>query len=285
MLKNNRYKPKRFWESFFFGQKDKPFVTNRIIRVPISSITLSLQIRKRFDEVSVLALADSIRQHGLLQPVLVRRAGKGMYEKTHYVCVAGEKRLRACQMLGWDEIPCLILLPQTNNLTTLALTENLIRSDLDMFELADGFEALTKQELMPQEKIAACLSTSKRNVARKNKLLKLTPNEQKFILANHLTERHALALLRIEDTYLRMKVAHLIAERHYTAERTEEYIDIIVSDLLPFAETLERDDNLESFDKSLSCSLSLLHKNGYAAQCEKFEHENEIQFLVRIPKK
>ena len=266
--------------------EDKPFVSNRVVKIPVSAIdTSSLRARKRFDEVAILTLADSIRRHGLLQPILVNRSEKGLHEKTHYICVVGEKRLRAFKMLGRQEIPCLVLSSRLVASDALALTENLVRSDLDMFELGTAFAEIANQCSLTQEELATYLSTSSQNVANKIQLLSLEPEEQMFVLENGLSERHALTLLRIKDVVLRKKVAKLIAERHYTEKRAEEYIDIILSDLLPFSEMADKDDDLESFVGSLSCSLNLLRKNGFATQCERFDHEDEIQFLIRIPKK
>ncbi|MBQ4120848.1 MAG: ParB/RepB/Spo0J family partition protein [Clostridia bacterium] len=265
---------------------DKPFASARVTMIPLSAIDSgTLQARKRFDEVAILALADSIRRHGLLQPILVRRSGKGLYEKLHYICVAGERRLRAYKMLGRKEIPCLVLSSALENVDELSLAENLMRKDLDMFEYASALETLTKTHSLTQGELAAHLSTSQFNVANKIALLNLLPEEQMFILLNGLTERHARALLRIKDLELRQKVAKLVAERQYTAKRTEEYIDVILSEPLRFLETQEEDDDMRSFINSLNCSLTLLRKKDFAVQCEAFDHEDEVQFLIRIPKK
>lgn len=265
---------------------DNPFVSSRVVKIPIYAIEHSaLQARKRFDEVAIVTLADSIRRHGLLQPILVKRSGRGLHEKTHYICIAGEKRLRAFEMLGIDEIPCLLLSPRIADIEALSVVENITRTDLDMFEYAEAFYGLAEERSLTQEELAVSLSTSQVNVANKMRLLVFTPEEQAYILASGLTEQHALALLRIEDSVLRKKVTKLIAERRYTVKRTEEYIDIILSDLIPFVETGNGDGRVESFGSSLNCSINLLRKDGYAAQCERFEHEDEVQFLVRIPKK
>ena len=266
--------------------EDKPYLSSRVVKIPLSAIDSSpLHLRKRFDEVSILALADSIRRCGLFEPILVMRSDKGLYEKTHYICVAGERRLRAFKMLGKEEIPCLILSSRIANADMVSLSENLLKNELDMFEWGEAFLSLSQKYSLTDEELAICLSTSQVNVANKIKLLSFTQEEQMFILSSKLTEQHALALLRISDLTLRKKVMKMIAERNYTVKRTQEYIDIILCDLLPFAETAECDDDLETFGKSMNCSLTLLRKNGYAVQCERFEHEDEIQFLIRISTK
>ncbi len=106
-----------------------------------------------------------------------------------------------------------------------------------------------------------------------------------FILANNLTDRHARAFLQIEDVELRKKVAMLVVERQYTAKRTEEYIDAILSKPGEFVEMQEDNDDVQAFGNGLSCCLALLAKKGYAVQCERFDHEDEVQFLIRIPTK
>jgi len=154
-----------------------------------------------------------------------------------------------------------------------------------MFEYASALATLAEMYFLTQGELAAHLSTSQTDVANKMDLLSLTPEEQTFVLLNGLTERHAHALLRIKDVELRQKVAKLVAERQYTAKRTEEYIDIILSEPLRFLKTKEEDDDMRSFINNLNCSLTLLRKKDYAVQCEAFDHEDEVQFLIRVPKK
>ena len=267
-------------------KKDKLFISRRVVKIPLSVIENSQhQIRERFDEVAVATLADSIRRHGLLQPIVVKRCGNVLGERPQYTCVCGRRRIEAFRMLGWDEIPCLMVGSNVSFIDELALVENLARCDLDMFEYAAAFAGLLNVNACTEDDLASRLATSLLHMKHKLDLLSFTETEQMFILQNSLTEEHAEQFLRIEDSELRQKVVKLVADRQYTAKRTKEYIDIILSDLIPFATALDDNDEVESFGKSLSCSLNLLRKKGYPAQCESFEHEDEVQFLVRIPKR
>lgn len=263
-----------------------PFWARRVVKIPISMIDSNpAAARRHFDEVAILALAHSIKKHGLLQPILVKKNGKGVYEKGRYTCIAGERRLRAHKMLGREEIFCFVLSANLPSADELTMVENLAREDLNMFEYAATFASVMQQHALSENQLAQELSTSEINVKNKLSLLAFSEDEQVFILSQHLSERHALALLRIEDPVLRQKVTSLVAERQYTAKRTEDYVDVILSDLLPNSELLDANDDADLFGNSLNCSMAMLHRKGVAAECERFEHEDEVQFLVRIPKK
>ena len=150
------------------------------------------QPRLDFNVNAVAKLADSIRRYGLLQPLTVRRISGA---ERLFELVAGERRLRACKMLGMSRVPCIIVDADNETSAELALIENLIREDLNMFEEAKAFSVLATQYSLTQEEIAAKMSLSQSAVANKMRLLRLDEAERKKILDAELTERHARALL------------------------------------------------------------------------------------------
>lgn len=265
---------------------DRSAISNRVTLIPLSVIESNpMAARKRYDEVGIVSLADSIRRHGLLQPILVKKINQSFFDKPRYLCVAGERRLRAFQMLSRDVIPCFVIKSDQFYLNELSLVENLLRADLDMFECAASFLYTCVAEAVTANELASRLSASQTDVMNKIALSQLSSDEQLFMLKNRFTEGHAHALLRIEDDVLRQKMAALVAERDYDEKSTARYIDAILREPTEFVDADAKDDRLASFLHTLNRSLTLLRDDGVPAQVEEFEHEDEVQYLIRIPKK
>ena len=204
------------------------------------------QPRAHFDENSIAKLADSIKQHGLLQPLSVRKlSNDGKYE-----LVAGERRLRACKMLGMDQIPCIVISASEESSAELAIIENLIREDLNMFEEAKAFHLLSSQHNLTQEEIAAKMSLSQSAVANKIRLLKFSENEQNAIIKSALTERHARALLRIQDTDKRKEALKHIISSKLNVTESEKYISSLI--VAPQSEPKQETD--KTFTPDRICS-------------------------------
>ena len=180
-----------------------------------------MQPRKFFTDDAILRLADSIRLHGIIQPLTVRRReGEAGYE-----LVAGERRLRAAKHLGLEEIPCVLVDADSEESAHMAIVENLQRENLNMFEQAQAMAALIKVHCLTQEKIARSLSCSQSYVANKLRLLKIPEDEREEILGAALTERHVRALMRIRDSEKRRAAMHTVIRRRMNVAATEEYID------------------------------------------------------------
>ena len=202
-------------------------LSERIIQIPADSIRPNRsQPRANFDNNSMIRLADSIRRYGILQPLSVRRAEDG--DSYDYELIAGERRLRAAKMLGLFTVPCIILETDERTSAELAIIENLLREDLNIFEQATSFRRLIEDYGMTQEELARKMSMSQSTIANKLRLLKLTYQEQKLILDLSLTERHARALLKLDDANDRIAVITAASEDRLTVQATEELIDKII---------------------------------------------------------
>ena len=175
------------------------------------------QPRQAFDEHALMELASSIRQHGLLQPVTVRASEDG------YELIMGERRLRACQMLGYTQIDAFILPVSSEKSAELALIENLQRESLHYFEEAEAYAELLARGLT-QEALAHRLGKSVACVANKLRLLKLEPELRQFLWEEGLSERHARALLAVSDGLIRQRIACQAAQRHLTVRETEALV-------------------------------------------------------------
>ena len=190
-------------------------------RIRISEIVRNPnQPRRYFDPEAIATLAESIRQYGVLNPLSVRRTGNGGYE-----LVAGERRLRAARVAGLTDVPCLLINADGEDSSVIALVENLQRRDLDFFEEANGFKRLIEQFGLTQEEAARKVGKTQSAVANKLRLLRLSQQNMELIRCNNLTERHARALLRLNDEADRINVTNYIIEHELNVSRTEEYID------------------------------------------------------------
>lgn len=190
-------------------------------RIRISEIVRNPnQPRRYFDPEAIATLAESIRQYGVLNPLTVRRTANGGYE-----LVAGERRLRAARVAGLTDVPCLLINADGEDSSVIALVENLQRRDLDFFEEANGFKRLIEQLGLTQEEAARKVGKTQSAVANKLRLLRLSQQNMELIRCNNLTERHARALLRLNDEADRINVTNYIIEHELNVSRTEEYID------------------------------------------------------------
>ncbi len=190
-----------------------------VMQLPIESVQRSAaQPRKRFDERGLEELAGSIREHGVLEPILVRRAGTG------YAIVAGERRWRAAQRAGLREIPA--LLREANDLESfeLALVENLQRADLNAMEEAEAFDALTREHGLTQEQVAERVGKERSTVANAMRLLKLPADVRDQVRAGALEMGHARALLALEKAEIIRKAAHEVVREGLSVRATEALV-------------------------------------------------------------
>ena len=257
-------------------QKLKTYMeTGRVMFVPARAIRPNpSQPRKIFREEPLAELAESIRQHGILQPLSVRRVG------TTYELIAGERRLRAAQMAGLNEIPCIIMSMDDRESGMAAMIENLQRQDLDFVEEARGISFLMQQWSMSQEQVAKLLGKSQSAVANKLRLLRHSPQVLQALREGELTERHGRALLKLPDEERKMAAIQVIVRQGMSVARTEKYIQ----ELLTEAEVSPRKVNLGAFLNSLSQNLAKIQQSGIPAVSERRETENQIVLTITIPK-
>ncbi len=195
------------------------FQAEEILQIPISQIVPNPnQPRKDFSEPSIIKLADSIRQYGIIQPLTVRKIGQ-LYE-----LVAGERRLRALKELQIPTAPCVLVKTTDVQSAEIAIIENLMRENLNIFEQALAIESLIDTYCLTQEQVAERLSSSQSNVANKLRLLRFSKDEREIILASSLTERHARALLRVNDENLRKNLLNATIAKGFNVQETENLV-------------------------------------------------------------
>lgn len=173
------------------------------------------QPRKNFDEESLEELADSIKQNGVLQPILVRKKGNT------YEIVAGERRYQASKKAGLTEIPVIVRDISDDDVFKLALIENLQRSDLDPIEEAQGFKTLLTKSGMTQAELGKALSKSRPAIANALRLLDLPDEVQEMMVNRQLTAGHARAILAVASEEGRIKLAQKVVDDGLTVRQTE----------------------------------------------------------------
>ena len=257
-------------------QKLKTYMeTGRVIFLPARAIRPNpSQPRKIFREEALTELSDSIRQHGILQPLSVRRVTGG------YELIAGERRLRAAQMAGVTDIPCIVMNMDERESGTAALVENLQRQDLDFVEEARGISYLMESWSMSQEQVARLLGKSQSAVANKLRILRHSPAVLQALRDGELTERHGRALLKLTSEEEKLAAIEVIVQQAMSVARTEKYI----IQLLAAAEPKEMTVNVGAFLNGLSQSLARIQSSGIPAISERRETENQIVLTITIPK-
>lgn len=239
------------------------------------------QPRRSFDGQELESLARSIRENGLLQPLLVRRDGDG------YELIAGERRLRACRLAGLKTAACIVSDCTSDQSAVMAMTENLQRSDLGVFEEAEGIRQLIERWHVTQEAAAERLGKSQSAVANKLRLLRFTESEREKIVAAGLTERHARALLRLEDERVRTRALDHIAEKRYSVRQTEEYVEKLLAVRQEAARNQRKTPVIKDvriFLNTISHAIETMKQSGISAQALRSETDEYIECVVRIPK-
>lgn len=250
--------------------------------------------RIRCDE-SLAALAESIKEHGIIEPLIVRRV-LGIGGEAEFTLVAGERRLRAAEMAGLTTVPVVSVEAGEVDAAILAIIENLHREDLSMFEEAASIQSLISLTGMTQEACAKKLSVSQSYVANKLRLLRLSDGEQEKIEENGLTERHARALLRLEDEEEREEVLSIIIKREMNVSRTEEYIEDLICAKSRLAERESKPKGSEQkrklvirdirlFYNSIDHAVDVIKKSGIPVESTRKEVDEGVLISILLPKK
>ena len=184
--------------------------------LPISQVeSYSAQPRKLFDEDALAELADSIREHGIIQPLTVRKLSSGYYQ-----IIAGERRWRAARLAGLQEVPAIVIEADDRKAAELAMIENLQREDLNPMEEAAGFQALMENYHMTQEEAAQRVGKSRSAVANALRLLGLTPSVREMVELGKLSAGHARALLPLSPV-VQESTAAMVVLQELSVRETE----------------------------------------------------------------
>ena len=264
-------------------QRKGEFLSTRVQYIPLGRIRPNpQQPRRSFDEEGLAELAASIRSCGILQPLTVRRAGDG------YELVAGERRLRAARIAGLREVPCLVAQVGEEDSALLALMENLQRRDLDCWEEAQAIARLISRYGLSQEEAARRLGRAQPTVANKLRLLRLPEDVRALLRENGLTERHARALLRLQDPEVQRRAAGDMVRRGMNVAQAEAYVEkLLQSDQVtpPRGRSTYIIKDVRLFLNSVDRGLHLMRQAGGDAGWNRQDTDREILLTIRIPKR
>jgi ParB family chromosome partitioning protein len=267
---------------FNFFRKDGWEMHKEIVHVNIDKIIPNTyQPRKFFNEEALDELSQSIREHGIIQPLTVRVRGE-IFE-----LVAGERRWRAARLANLEEVPCTIVDITDSESAEIALLENLQREDLNFMEESEAYYNLIQDHHFTQEQLAERLGKKQSTIANKLRLLKLGDEVRNICISNNLTERHARALLSLPNEELQLKVINKVIKQGLNVKNTE---DLINKELLKLAgESLSK----EGKKRITGVFSAKIYVNSIKQVFDKFKIPAEykskdcgeyVQITVNIPK-
>lgn len=240
------------------------------------------QPRRKFTEEDLKELAASIKTNGLIQPIIVRRLDIG------YELVAGERRLRAARLCGMAMIACIIVETTERGSAIMALTENMQRKDLNFFEEAEAISVMIELFGYTQEDVAVRLGKSQSTVANKIRLLKFTRPERKAMLEYGFTERHARALLCVNDVTLRTQLIEEIYRRRLNVESTEKLIEMRMKEnkeTVRIKKCRGAFKDVRLFVNTINHAVEVMKAAGIEAEMRKSKQKEYTEYVVRIPNK
>lgn len=256
--------------------------TREIIDIPVEKIRSNpYQPRKVFDMKAIEDLSKSIKMYGVMQPISVR-----FINGTSYELVAGERRLKASKMAGLNTIPAIVININDKDSAAISLIENIQRENLGFFEEAEGICNLMKDFSYTQEEVARVLGKGQSTIANKIRVLKLSPVVKNMISENDLTERHARALLRIDDENLQMEILNKVVKFGLNVKRTEELIEQALNNREEKEKEIvinRKTDNIRLFKNTIKKAVEQMQILGIETEysMEKQGDMYEITILVK----
>lgn len=254
----------------------------KVLMIPVEQIEASpYQARTTFDDTEIAALAVSILQNGLLQPVSVRKTGVHKYQ-----LVAGERRLRACRLAKLEKVPAILADYDDSESAALGLLENLQRAQLDPFDTARGIREVIRLWGCTQAEAARRLGLSQSALANKLRLLTLTTAQQQLCAAGHLTERHARAVLRLPEGRRTAALEKMVKE-NMSVREADKLVDAMLAapkaGPSPLRRTVPMVRDVRFFVNTLQHAVDMMAAKGIAATTTCGRKDGCLEYTVRIP--
>ncbi|WP_188632016.1 nucleoid occlusion protein [Lentibacillus kapialis] len=243
------------------------------------------QPRAVFNEEKISELAQTILTHGMIQPIVVRR----LENEEKYELIAGERRWRAAQTLEWEKIPAIIRTMTDTEIASVALIENLQREELTVIEEASAYARLLELHDLTQEALAQRLGKNQSTIANKLRLLKLPEQVQNAVLDKQITERHARALIKINDPAKQEEMLKKILGNDLNVKQTEEQIEKMNQ---PEGKQMKKKPKRKGVNKDVRIamntirqSLNMVSDTGIDVETNEEELDEFYQITIKIPKK
>ncbi len=272
-----------FSRLFGFSDKQQDEELEQVKQIAIEDIVPNrFQPRTVFDEERIDELAQTIKTHGVIQPIVVRK------QEDKYEIIAGERRWRAVRSLGWKTIPAIVKELNDSQTASIALIENLQREGLTAIEEAIAYKKLIDIHGLTQESLAQRLGKGQSTIANKLRLLHLPEPVQQAILNRSITERHARALLVLKDEEKQLKLLNEIIEKGLNVKQTEER----TKQMLEERPNTKKRATRKSFSKDMRIALNTIRQSidmvlqsGMQVDTKEEEEEDYYKITIRIPKR
>ncbi|ADI00800.1 nucleoid occlusion protein [Salisediminibacterium selenitireducens] len=251
-------------------------------RIQVNDIVPNpFQPRTVFNEDKIEELAETLHTHGMIQPIIVRK------RDDHYEIIAGERRWRAVQTLGWETVPAVVKEMNDTKTASVALIENLQREELTSIEEAAAYQKLLELHGLTQESLAQRLGKGQSTVANKLRLLQLSGEVQEALKQRKITERHARALLSVKEETAQVKILVSVIEKEWNVKQTEEAVKKALhkpeKKKRPKVKSVSKDTRLAM--NTIRQSVDMVSQTGLSIDTDEEEHDDYYQFTIRIPKK
>ena len=264
-------------------------VVEKVVEVP-KEVKLKLsqiepnreQPRKQFDEESLKELSASIKQHGVIQPLIVKK------HEDYYEIIAGERRWRAAKMAGLKEVPVIIKDYSEKEIVEVSLIENIQRESLNPIEEALAYKRLSEEFFLKQDEIAARVAKSRTTISNSLRLLKLDERVQGLLIDGSLSTGHVRALLALEDGDLQYQAATRIAEEKLSVRETEKLVKQLLHPRQPkankeFANQAVYQDLEEKMKGILGSKVSIVRKSEHKGKIEiEYYSDEELERIMDI---
>ena len=237
------------------------------------------QPRTYFDNDAINELAQSIKENGLIQPIVVRPIELGQYE-----IVAGERRYRACQKAMMETIPCIVEEYDDAKLAQVAIIENIQRENLTPIEEATAYQKLMETYHYTQQEIALQVGKKQSTIANKLRLLKLPQKVQDAIKNREITERHARALLSLPDASSQIKTLNKVVKKGLNVKQTEELITKDIKDKIKKAPKRVISQHIKLAINTVKLSVDMVHKTGFDLTLDESDQDEYYVMTIKIKK-
>ena len=277
LIKGKKENTKGKIEGWYIMQNNVSYVSIELISPNV------YQPRKHFNEETIEELSQSIKAYGIIQPLTVRKSGDNRYE-----LVAGERRLRAAKKIGLEQVPVIIIDITDKDSAAIALLENLQREDLNFLEEAMAYYNLIQDHSYTQEQLAKMIGKKQSTIANKLRLLKLDKEITNILVEHRLTERHARALLRLNDINIQKKVLKIIVDKSLNVKNSEELIEKELLKLCRDKVSIDGKKKIKGIFAPrvyINTIKQVFDKYGINAEYKSKELEDSIEVIIRIPKK
>lgn len=272
---------------FTSGNKSEEHAENYqedVVQLNVDQIVPNeFQPRTQFNDEKIKELAQTLQTHGMIQPIVVRKKDDEQFE-----VIAGERRLRAAKLLGWETISAIIRDMDDTETASVALIENIQREELSVIEEAKAYTQLIKMHSLTQEALAQRLGKSQSTIANRLRLLTLPEMIQSALIEKTITERHARALIKLKDEELQIHFLKIIVDKQLNVRETDELIKEYLANgnkqkkARPKSKFISKDIRIAT--NTIRRSLKMIADTGIKVESEEEELDDYYQITIRVKK-